>query len=126
MVASGLEATIPAAKLSNGAKIGAYGAADPGFGQVEFHAVRRFDVASESRHHGPHLLEAGGHEERRRSAVALDADGVEARLRMCKLAVTMRAHRPAAVQIRVDERTQRLVGFEPGVEHVAAMERLAA
>ena len=56
--------------------------ADAGLGQHQLHVVGRRQVAGDRRDDRADLLVAGQQQEGRRAAVALDADGVEARLRM--------------------------------------------
>ena len=84
--------------------------------QDEVDVVRCGDVAGDGRHDRADLLVAGQHQEGRRPPVALDADGVEARLGMGELAVAVRRHRSAGVQVRVDQRPERLRALQPRVE----------
>ena len=56
------------------------GGADAGLGQVELDVAGGVPVAGQGGDDGAGLLVAGGEQERRRAAVALHADGVEARL----------------------------------------------
>ena len=62
------------------------------------------------------MLIAGEQQERRRAAVALDADGVEAGFRMRQLAMPVRRHRAAGMHIRIDQGAERLGAFKPRVE----------
>ena len=70
-------------------------------------------VSGDGRHDRAHLLVAGQHQEGRGTAIGLDADGVEARLRMGEFAVAVRRHGSARVQVRVDQWPECLGAFEP-------------
>ena len=63
-------------------------------------------VAGDRRDNRARLLVAGQQQEGRRAAVALDADGVEARLRMGELAMAVRRDRAAGVQVGIDQRAR--------------------
>ena len=84
--------------------------------QDEVDVVRRRKVSGDGRHDRADLLVAGQHQEGRRAAIALDPDRVEARLRMGEFAVAVRRHRSAGVQVRVDQRAERLRALQPRIE----------
>ena len=90
--------------------------ADAGFRQHEPHVVGRRHVAGDRGGDGADLFIAGQQQEGRRAAIALDADRVEAGLGMRQLAMTMRRHRAAGMQIRIDQRAERLGALEPRIE----------
>src|SRR5690349_1899092 len=56
------------------------GLADAGLRQHEMDIVRRFEIAGDGSSDGAGLFIARQQQERRRAAVALDPDGIEARL----------------------------------------------
>ena len=90
--------------------------ADAGFRKHEPHIVGRRQVARDCRGDRADLLIAGEQQEGRRAAIALDADRIEAGLRMRELAMAVRRHRAAGMHVRIDQRTERLGAFEPGIE----------
>ena len=82
-------------------------------------------VARDRRRDRAHLLIAGQQQKSRRAAVALDADRVEAGLRVRKLAMAMRRHGAAGVFVGINERTQRADAFQPWIELEAQFAREA-
>ena len=62
------------------------------------------------------MLVAGEQQKRRRAAIALDTDCIETSLRMRQLAMTMRRHGAAGMDVRVDQGAESLGAFKPGVE----------
>ena len=80
------------------------------------HVVGRRHVAGDRGGDGAHLFIAREQQEGRRAAIALDADRVEAGFGMRQFAMTVRRHRAAGMQIRIDQRAERFRAFEPGIE----------
>ena len=94
----------PAAARVSGARPDA---ADAGLGQHELDAARALPVAGERGDDRADLLVAGEQQERRRAAVALHADHVDALVGVRELVDAVRRHRAAGVQVRVDQRSER-------------------
>ena len=90
--------------------------ADAGLGQHELDAPRALPVAGERGDDRADLLVAGAQQERRRAAVALHADHVDARVGVAELVDAVRRHRAARVQVRVDERSERARRLDAVVE----------
>ena len=88
----------------------------PVSGKHQPHIVGRRHIARDCRGDRADLLIAGEEQEGRRAAIALDADRIEAGLGMGELAVAVRRHRAAGMLIRIDQGTERLGAFEPGIE----------
>src|SRR5688500_18823860 len=77
------------------------GRAHAGLWQDQFDATGGVPVPGDRRDDGAGLLVAGEHQERGRAAIALHANRVDVRIRVLQLLGTVRAHGPAAVQVRV-------------------------
>ena len=103
----------PAAPSVDGNSLGR---ADAGFRKHEPQIVGRRHIPRDCRSDRADLLIAGEEQEGRRAPIALDAHRIEAGLGMGELAVAMRRHRAAVMLIRIDQGTQRLGAFEPGIE----------
>src|SRR5918999_6205751 len=92
------------------------GRADAGLGQHEPHVIGRRKIAGDRCCDRADLLVAGEQQKGRRSAIALDADGVEAALWMPELSMPVRGHRPAGMNVRVDQGAERLGTLEPRIK----------
>ena len=90
--------------------------ANAGFRKHEPHVVSGRHVAGDRGGDGADLLVAGEQQEGRRAAIALDADRVEARLRMRQLAMSVRRHRAAGMHVRIDQGAESLGAFKPRIE----------
>ena len=90
--------------------------ADAGFGKHQPQIIGCRHIARDCRGDGANLLIAGEEQEGRRAPIALDAHRIEAGLGMGELAVAVRRHGAAGMLVRIDQGTQRLGAFEPGIE----------
>jgi hypothetical protein len=97
--------------------------ANAGFGQLKLDVVSGGQVARKGRHHRAHLLVTGGHQEVRGAAITLGADTVIPGLGVRQFAVAMRAHRAAAMLVRVDQRRQCIGALQPGIMAHAQLAR---
>ena len=90
--------------------------ADAGLRQDEANVVCRLHVARDRSRDRPDLLIARHQQEGRRPPIALDTHCVEAGLGVRELAVAMRRHGAAGVDVRIDQRTKRPRALEPGIK----------